>query len=451
MFAYVKDSLVNFVSGLGTGKDKSTHNQYGLNTLNFGQLELAYRGDWIAGKLVDIPAEDATREWRSWQADKNQISALEAEEQRLGLQEKTLHALIADRLYGGGGIVMGVDGAGDWHEPLDINRVKKGSLKYLHAVDRQEITAGQLSTDLLSPYYGLPEYYQVNSQTLGSVMIHPSRVVRFVTRKLPSRRLATDGWGDSILQRLDAAIKNAGLSSEGIATMINEASVDVIRIPDFMSNIGTAEYKGRLLERFALANTSKSMVNALILDKEEEWQRITQNFSGLPDMIRVYLMIAAGAGDVPATRFLSQSPNGMDATGDNDLRNYYDNVRSQQKNRIGPTLSTLDEVLIRSALGDRPQEVYYNWKPLWQPTQSEKADNLLKTSQALANIYNTGYVPDEVMSTAVQNMLIEDGSFPGIESAIDDYKANLTEIDETDPEVEAQFSNRNTENDTTTA
>jgi phage-related protein (TIGR01555 family) len=193
------------------------------------------------------------------------------------------------------------------------------------------------------------------------------------------------------------------------------------------------------------------MVNALILDKEEEWQRITQNFSGLPDMIRVYLMIAAGAGDVPATRFLSQSPNGMDATGDNDLRNYYDNVRSQQKNRIGPTLSTLDEVLIRSALGDRPQEVYYNWKPLWQPTQSEKADNLLKTSQALANIYNTGYVPDEVMSTAVQNMLIEDGSFPGIESAIDDYKANLTEIDETDPEVEAQFSNRNTENDTTTA
>jgi hypothetical protein len=91
------DSLVNFITGLGTIKDKSTYNQYAFNPLTEQQLNAAYRGDWIARKIVNIPAQDATRAWRTWQADRDVIELLENEEARLGLQTKLKRALIRAR------------------------------------------------------------------------------------------------------------------------------------------------------------------------------------------------------------------------------------------------------------------------------------------------------------------------------------------------------------------
>src|SRR5690606_6569968 len=132
----MKDSLVNLVSGLGTAKDKAAANQYAFVQLSPEQLESAYRGDWIAAKAVDTPAEDATREWRSWQADKEQISALEELETYLGIQSKTKEAMIAGRLYGGGLLIFYVEGTGGWEEELIPDRVQKDSLKYVHAVSR---------------------------------------------------------------------------------------------------------------------------------------------------------------------------------------------------------------------------------------------------------------------------------------------------------------------------
>ena len=84
-----RDSLENLATGLGTAKDKMTGVNWVMPDMDQAQADAAYRGDWIARKLIDIPAEDATREWRSWQAgDPEEITAIEAEEQRLGLQQK---------------------------------------------------------------------------------------------------------------------------------------------------------------------------------------------------------------------------------------------------------------------------------------------------------------------------------------------------------------------------
>lgn len=422
------DSLVNLITSLGTSHDSNYSNQYAFNQITWDQLTKAYRGDWLARKIVDIPAQDATREWRVWEGDAEQVRLIEAEEARVALGQKVKAAMIKDRLLGGAAIVIGVDGTGDWDQPLDPRKVRPGSLKFLHTVDRNEIKVSELNHDLTSPFYGEPKSYTVTSTT-GHLEIHPSRVVRFVSNPIPTYdQRADDGWGDSVLQALDTAIKNAGLSAEGIAALIPKASVDVIKMPDFMQNVATEEYRQRIIDRFQLANTAKSMVNALILDSEEEWDNLEVNFGGLPDLLRVYLNIAAGAGDIPATRLLGQSPTGLNATGESDIRNYYDNIRSSQKNEIGPLLERVDEVLIRSALGDRPPEIGYEWVSLWQPSAKERAEVLFSRSQAIVNIYNTGYVDDAAMAEGVKGMLVEDGSFPGLETALEETE---TDIDET--------------------
>src|SRR5882762_4782537 len=103
------DTLVNFVSGLGTGRDKATANTFEHIFLKKQEINAAYRGDWLSRKVVDIPAKDATRAGRRWFADKDEIQAIEAYETSLGYWKAVHRALQLGRLYGGAIIYMGMD------------------------------------------------------------------------------------------------------------------------------------------------------------------------------------------------------------------------------------------------------------------------------------------------------------------------------------------------------
>ncbi|KGM30218.1 anti-CBASS protein Acb1 family protein, partial [Inquilinus limosus] len=89
------DTLTNVLAGLFTARDKLAHDRFLHVVQDRGQLEAAYRGDWIARKVIDVPPFDMTREWRRWHADPAQIAAIEAEEARLGVQRKVARAAAA--------------------------------------------------------------------------------------------------------------------------------------------------------------------------------------------------------------------------------------------------------------------------------------------------------------------------------------------------------------------
>jgi phage-related protein (TIGR01555 family) len=431
----MRDGLENLITGMGTERDKMSFTNFNFTALNRAQLDFAYRGDWIARKVIDIPAFDATREWREWQADKKDITLLEEGERKFFLLQKVKQALIKARLYGGAALVLGVD-VGDPAKELKVEQVKKDSLKFVHAVSRWELTAGPIEFDITSPYYGEPKYYQ--RQNVGQPMfkLHPSRVVRFLGAEVADLQTSGyDGWGDSILQVVSDAIRACGTVNNGIANMVDEAKLDVIKIPGLTDNIQDAEYEGRLRSRFGLAATAKSIYKMLLLDKEEEWDRITQAFTGLDAVMHMYLMIASGAADIPATRMLGQSPKGMNATGENDTRNYYDKVKTEQKTVMGPVLSRLDEVFIRSAMGSRPEELHYDWRSLWQLDETDSADVALKKAQAFKIDVDSGVIDPQVMRDARQNQLIEDGTYPGLEATIAEFESSMEDLS---PEAQAE-------------
>jgi phage-related protein (TIGR01555 family) len=434
------DSFINLLSGLGDPtRDKGVNSTYTVNLLNQQTLETAYRGDWIARKAVDIPAMDATRQWRQWQADDPQIEELEAEEKRLGLQRKLKVGLQRARLYGGAALVMGV-GADDPSLPLKPDSVKKGDLRWVHVCSRYDLRSNQLIRDLESEWYGEPEYYERTATDGATVKIHPSRVVRLQGADIPNPDLSTEGWGDSILQSVDDAVRSAGLVSGGIATMVTEAKIDVIRIPELSKNVGTKEYRDKLTTRFQFANVSKSIINTLIMDKEEEWERIQSSFQSLPDLLKMYLLIASAAVDVPSTRFLSQSPQGLSATGESDTRNYYDRIGSEQNTEVTPAISRLDEVLIRSVLGTRDPDIYFHWHPLWQMDDVQRATVAKSRADTWMVDVNAGLLDPEMMRKARIQQLLEDGTYPGLDSLVDEFDALATQelpaIDPNDPNAD---------------
>jgi uncharacterized protein len=134
--------------------------------------------------------------------------------------------------------------------------------------------------------------------------------------------------------------------------------------------------------------------------------------------------LASGGADIPATRLLGQSPDGMNATGDSDLRNYYDMVSSRQETDLRPSLAPLDDFLLRSVLGSTPSDIHYNWHSLWQLTPEQAADTSFKKAQAVKIYSDTGLVPTRALEEGVQNMLIEDGMMPGLEAALEALPEN---------------------------
>lgn len=438
--AYTNDSLQNLTAGLSTEQDKLYYNSWSTPEIDKAQLDAAYRANWMARKIVDIPAYDMTREWRSWKAEQPQIEAIEGEEKRLGLIGKLKDAITWDRLHGGGAIILGF-GDADPTKPAP-KKIAKGGLKYIHAVSRYDIGSAEIELDLLSPWYGEPKYYDISSETYGSIRLHPSRVVPFISAKRMESGANLDFWGDSVLMAADDAVKHAATVNAVIAALIFEAKLDVMGIPELSSNLATKAYADRLAERFRLAARLKNSQNIILRDKDEEWDQKQISFSNLPEIIQTYQQIVCGAADIPATRFLGRSPAGMNATGESDLRNFYDSIGADQRVWLSPAMRRLDEALIASALGDLPKEVWYEWNPLWQQSEKEKAETDKLTAETAAIYAKTGLVPSEALAKGVQNRLVEDGTYPGLEEGLKEAAAALEfdpleEDPETDPDLES--------------
>lgn len=427
----IGDTLSSLMSGMGTSIDKAMSLFWTVRLLDQGALDAAYRGDWIARKVVDIPPSDATREWRAWQAEDGQIEALEETERRLGVRAKVRRAMQLGRLYGGAALLLG-DGAPDPAKPFDPETVRQGGLKYLHVFPRWRLGASEMEWNPESPYFGTPSAYQIPvGRDRQQITIHPSRVIQFIGQPTPDPFSdGQDGWGDSILQSIGDAVRQAGLATQTVASLLTEAKADSIGIPNLFSRLTTSEGTDEVRRRYALAAEMKSLYNTVLRDADEDWETRQIGFEKLPEIIQQYLQIAAGAADIPATRLLGQSPAGMNSTGESDVRNYYDMIASMQANELGPNISRLDEALIRDALGDRPDEVYYDWQPLWGLSETERADIGLKRAQATQIYAVNDLLAPEVLAKVVPNQLVEDGVYPGLEAAQEEYEKGLLELPE---------------------
>jgi len=445
------DTLTNLVANLGAGNAKTLADSFGMRSISDQELEAMYRGDWISRKIVDLPVTDMLRPWRAWQAENEQIEGIEDAERRHKVRQKLALAKAWGRLYGGAGMLIGADTSSPDKE-LRVESIKQGGLRYLTVLPRRMLQVHDMDYDPESPFFGEPQYYSLYTRAGTSIRIHPSRVLRFIGVPRPDIDLNPDGWGDSVLQVVYDAIHHAGLTSGAIAELVHEAKVDVIRMHELGDKLATSDGTSLVTKRFQAANMLKSINNMLLLDKEDEWDRKQTSFQGLSDVLVNYLQIVAGAADIPATRLLGTAPKGMNATGDSDIRNYYDMLDGQREDTLRPKLEFLDEILWRDAIGMVPKDAYFTFNPLWQMTAKEKAD-LAKTKAETTQIYaNSGLIPDEPLAHGVTNMLIEDETYPGLEAEIEKYLASggplVPEEEEVDPDADVQPSEDDPEGDT---
>jgi uncharacterized protein len=424
------DSLKNLVTGMGTERDKTTYDSLGRRVLSDELLGILYR-HWIFAKAVDIPVDDMTRERRKiWAPSVNDPDAVDKfyrEEIRLQVWPKFNEALRWARLYGASMIILDVaDRGGDVSKPLDLKSVTVGALKNLLVVDKTEVVPEhnngfqQVGGTLVDPR--LPTGYRLNGD---ATVIHPSRVIRFDGRKLPWREIQQNNyWGGSVLEPLYDEALNAIRTSSAIGHMVSEANIDVVSVKGLFNDIMTGKGINAISERFRLGSMMKSIHRMVILDGDREtFQRQPLNFGGLSPLVSEFLQAVAAAADIPITRFLGTSAGGLNATGEGDLRNYYDNISAQQETVLAPALRQLDAVLTRHVFGDMPPDWGFEFAPLWTISDLDRATIDKSDSETDEKYLAAGVIqPNHVAAR-----LLNAGRY---ESMTADYVDSLRDMDE---------------------
>lgn len=422
--AMMLDGLRNALTGLGTTADASYLNRYFYRPLSAEEIEAAYRGSGIMRKAIKIRVLDKVRAGRDWQAEADQITAIEKEEKRLGLKQK-LYQVELMRALGGGALVLGVPGIPS--QPL--REPGKGGLAFVQVMNRWQLQARDWVTDPTRLEYPGPEMWQV--QTVNGVIdVHPSRVIAFRGEPLPNLYGAgyeDQFWGESKVEQMLGAVENSDTAQQAFAALITKARSTIVGIPELTDLVSTQEGERRVRSRIALMLQLESMFNAVIRDAGngepgagETIDHRQVNWQGIRDVMYAFATFVAAMADVPVTRLLGTAAEGMNASGDSQQKDYNKSITAEQEMFLEPCLHQLDEPLIRSALGSRPDEIWWQFAPLDVPSEKEQADRFKISMEAIEKVQNTGAVPDRAFAEGFQNWLIENGFLPGIEGPLND-------------------------------
>lgn len=417
---FIADGFQNILKGLGTGRAASPNGTYVRNPRITRQLANdMYTSNWLAAKVIDAPIDDIMRAWREFLID-DSTKRKEVEEvmKYYQVKEKVSMAARWARLFGGSAIIIMIDGE-DPEQPLDMSRIRPGTLSNLIVLDRYNMFPGPIDRNILSPTFGLPEYYMVirNGQP-----VHRSRVILFQGHISTIFEWEQHYyWGQPILARLYEPIMDSLSVGQNISQLVYEASVDVYKVDGLNEMVAGGEDK-KVIDRLRISDEMKGTVHSLVLDGADTYERKTITFSHLADIDDRKIQKVSGASGIPVTRLVGISPAGMNSTGDNDMRNYYDLVEQAAENSLRPVLARLDAIVNASAFGGM-DELEFEFNPLQRLTPKEKAEVDLKRATRDKTYLESG----TVSQYDVVSQLQADGTYVAID-------VNRVEAEKNDPE-----------------
>lgn len=403
------DSFVNFAAKLGIGADNQmSGSTYGFNpiTRNRTLLEWMYRGSWVCGAAVDSVADDMTRagiEIKS-KVDPESIERMEDAAVDLDLWGKLNEAIKWGRLYGGSLAVLVIDGQ-DPRTPLDVRTIRPGQFKGIATFDRWMLDP--TLEDLVTEYNtmtGTPRYYRVqqNAPYMQGKAIHYSRVVlRSGGVKLPYQQALVENlWDLSVIERIYDRLISFDAATTGAAQLVYKCYLRTLKVKD-LREIAASGQQSRamkgLVEYVNMMAKYQGIEGVTLVDGEDEYNTETHGaFTGLDSVLMQMGQQLSGGLQIPLTRLFGQSPAGLSATGESDMRNYYDSINAQQNKCLKVGVTRIYHCLARGLGIQLPDNFRIAFKSLWQLQEKERAEIAGTLVTAVTAAKDAGLISDHV-------------------------------------------------------
>lgn len=410
------DGWANVITGLGTSRDKRKGALFVRDGISRDRstLENLYAGDDMAARIVDALPDEMTREWIELSIeDTEQKKATNQALETLDARANIRLAMIWARLFGGSCVLLGIDDGQEVSQPLNEDAIK--SFKFMTVLDRFSLSPGRPYGDPLSPKFGKPEYYEINPQISSSgteptrfgLRVHESRFLRLDSgvTVTPTSAQQNETWADSVLERVSALLPDFHAIFGGTAHLVQDFSQGVYKLKGLASMLA-AGADANVIKRLQMVDMSRSIVRAIVLDADgEDFTRDVAALSGLSELVEKWEARLAAAARMPVSILMGRSPSGgLSATGEMEIRYWYDHVRSQQESSLRAQIEKLLRLLFKAkdgpTRGVEPESWSFDFRALWQPSDAEKVELRNKQAQSDAVYIQNGVVtPEEIAAS----------------------------------------------------
>lgn len=367
------------------------------------QLDALYRHNGIASKIIDMPVDDALRPGYAYLTDDDEVGeaivtagrSLRVDDGsligRTGVLAAVGAAQKAADLYGGALIVGLLEDGLDPSLPLAEESLQ--SLRGVVVLDRHSVSPAKVGTELVGWDIG------------GLRRVHPSRCIALGGSPLTASIYASsgDGWPDSRLQRVVSELGYEGSSAQTAAHLAQEAVTGKYIIPG-LNQLISEKGSSWVRSYMAIQHAMRSAMNAVLVDSDGGgYSQDTVDFSGLVALLAAWPERVSAVAEIPMTLLYGKSAPGMNATGEADLRGYYDRVDGRYRGETGKLTLALRQLLrwvMLASDGPTSGEVVdgvIEWGSLWTPSALERAQTRALTAQSDAAYIQAGVLdPTEV-------------------------------------------------------
>lgn len=398
------DGWFSILTGLGTGvvsdKVDSMLPSF-FRGLPFEVLTSLFHGDAIARKIVMLRPHDALRHGVRVSVPDEEggielATALQDNFDDLDVVGTFLRAATWENLYGGSVVYMALDDGGyavdSQAQPVQWDRVRK--VLWLRDVDRTRVRRSHALEDYdldeRSTRYGEPLRYVIDLHLDGQMVpikIHRDRLIIFPGIMTTWReREWRDGWGISVLDPVYAVLQRNACAWQSAAGAVSNAQYVIYKLKGLAHMFAAAGGEERARARARAMELAKSMINAVLVDADDDYIRENPAFGELPEMLEMFMLDVAAAADMPATRLWGRSPAGMNATGESDLEIWNQSLQAEQEHKFRPRLQQLVTALMYSKEGPTQGRMIEGWRVTFPPlrvlSDAERAEIRHKTSAA---------------------------------------------------------------------
>ena len=419
----VQDAFSNPLFRLGYGSQSPLEaTEYPLTRMtdNYALLNSLYRDNWVVQNVVGIIPDDMTKKWfaPAGAVGPEHLKELDRVQRVTALRERVNEGLRWGRLYGGAaGLIMIRGQEGMLGQPLELESIYPGTFQGLYILDRwQGVVPGmELVFEGGEP---VPAYYSITDARGNTVAkVHHSRLVRFTGRDLPFlERVAELYWGESEVEALYNDVVKHDNVAANMAALTFRANVDTMEVQnlDQLFSVTSGEQQRRFWNVMQAQSVMKSNFGMQLVNRGDQIKNTQYTFTGLQEVYDSMCLDLSGASRIPVTKLFGRSPAGLNATGESDLRNYYDYVDTLREAKLRPILEKLLPVLAMSAWGAVPDGLDITFPPLWTPTAKEVAEIAKTKSEAIVSGYQAGLLNVDTAQKELKKLADETGMFDSI-------------------------------------
>lgn len=366
-----KEMRNDFMQGNGKAnqKDKLTRQVAGVGRkLSHDEITNLYGDSRIVQNIIDIPAEDMTRNWFTLKMEdeklaRNIMSKLADLKAKKAFKEMFTY----DRLRGDGFISLGVTQATKFELSDELLLDKLFTVDYLHAFSSMKVNEFLINEDVFDMNYGKLEQLRINRASSHGVQTQTTESSVHVSRLLHSqtRRFEGEAQGRSLLEPLYDILTVFDTSVWSVGQILHDFTFKVYKSKD-IDNL-TSQDKQQL--SMIMDYMFRTEALAMIANDEELKKEVT-SVGGINYLLDFVWDLLAGAARMPKTVIKGQE-SGTITGAQYDVMNYYSRIVADQENDMKPHLEKLIRMLLMAEkeLGGRINPESLEWEiqfnPLW--------------------------------------------------------------------------------------